>query len=63
MHCVECFSIARAIATCPSLIVCDEPTSSLGASVQAQVRNPLRDLRDATGAILPFIGHGLAVAR
>jgi peptide/nickel transport system ATP-binding protein len=63
MGALQRLCIARALVSQPSLVVADEPTSSLDPSVQAKVLKMMLDLQIEKGLTMLFITHDLGVAR
>ena len=55
--------IAMALGNKPDILIADEPTTALDVTIQAQILDLLKDLKDAEGMGLLFITHDLAIVR
>src|SRR6266481_3129221 len=55
--------IAMAIANEPDILIADEPTTALDVTIQAQILELMRDLKDRLGMALLLITHDLSIVR
>ena len=55
--------IARSLALDPSFIICDEPVSALDVSIQSQIINLMKDMREEKNISYIFISHDLSVVK
>jgi oligopeptide/dipeptide ABC transporter ATP-binding protein len=53
--------IAMALACAPELLIADEPTTALDVTIQAQILDLMRDLREKTGTSIMLITHDMGV--
>ena len=56
-------AIARALMLNPELLIADEPVSALDASIQAQILNTLKNLKQKNGLTILFISHDMNVIK